>query len=114
MWPGVGRNIWDDNTANCGLAVAWGLTHVDLIKGPEQEPEPGETRRQMEARQRAAREAKHLSEQVERSLHLAFDNSAGLALRDVPWSDAGKQAAFRVWRDGGGRLGPSASPRRSE
>ena len=40
MFPGTQRNIWEWNQENFGLALAWGLTHADCLKG---ETVPGET-----------------------------------------------------------------------
>ena len=43
MWPGVGKDIFKESARQCGLAVTWGLTHVDNFKEPE---DPHESEKQ--------------------------------------------------------------------
>ena len=32
MWPGYPQDIWDFNQRNYGLALTWGMTHVDSLR----------------------------------------------------------------------------------
>ena len=65
MWPGLSHNIWEWNQRNFGLAVTWGLTHLDCLEEKREEEEGMTDREKM---QRAHARAQEQSEARMREL----------------------------------------------
>ena len=96
MWPGLKSNIWERNAREYGLAITWGLTHMDFLTVPGR---PGEIEKQELSRVTAAARAASEKTSQESSLHLDFLSSVqGVAYRGVARSDASRAAAFEAWR----------------
>ena len=96
MWPGRGNNIFDDCASKFGLALTWGLTHVDHFKEPE---DPNESKKQAQSRCTAAAKATPNNEMEEHALLVRWRNTSwGVGFRGVPRGDEEMETEFALWR----------------
>ena len=97
MWPGRGKNIYYQSAQQFGLAMTWGLTHVDNFKEPEN---PNESEKQAQSRVSAAAKAAHNTHFEEHHLRVIFENTVwGIGFRGAPRGDEEFEAAFADWRE---------------
>ena len=96
MWPGLGRDLFDDSARRCGLAMTWGLTHVDHLKEP---CDPNESEKQEQSRRTAAAKATPNTFMEEHYLLVDWRNTPwGVGFRGVARGDEELEAAFAKWR----------------